>query len=1263
MASGTNTETSTARSASSCSTGEPSFRSGGNGGGVAFVFDGLVDDDVHELKPEVQGAGSGAVASEGKATTGRGSGGSRWSHVSTRAVLAASRDREKKAPRAPTGRAAVYGEEGRQGDRRISRAHGGEPGGQEDALAAVRAQGRMLLDQGKSIEEMEAFYLEKLSELKEAELKEAALKEAELTEAELTEVPGEAEAAEKLEEQQKDSRWKVLQLHALRQAEARRRSSTKKQQNARSGSLQKAPAPRAGGDSPSSLRGPRGAESTGTDLRSSKSGLRSSKQGQGLRASALGLHRSSKLGASQSSDMRRSSLSDLRRSSLLARRTSANNDGEGEELLRAFLGSVLGKRPSWRIIVDPDARWLPVWGLIQVLCAMYSFSVVLWRIAFRSGTQFMPDHPMTWSAACAIDWCCDLLLLSHMLLQLVLGFVDSSNNKVMDHRRISRAYVRSRSFMIHVIVLCPLDLFQLVQGQWVPACRLNKLVRVLELRSLLKHLLDAFRVRVHFQRLLWHILLMMLLSHTSACVYFMFGSLIDGFSRTSWSPPLEMLNETAAMQYFDSVYWSLGLMTGLADGCETHTRPRSRCYLLSARELTFMSPSGSDIPETGLESLFTLSVMMAGVFLFATIIGNVSTMVDELNENEGDFQTKLLLMSRMTKQHQLPRELEDRVMNYYTYQYKNHQGFDHFQMLQTLPAGLRTDILLKLTRTMIEQVPFFKGEAEGFFRSLVDRLKPQIASAGEALVRAGQITNEMYFVHRGEFDVLVGSPPVIVARLRQGNYFGEALTEAKPRAATIQARTFCDLFVLTQRALTEVLPYYPETEAKMHELVAKKLEEDRLKERQAKLTNTYGQRFIQLLRRRQQREATSRPKPRPNALTRAHTCNLAAIGRAAKSPQKLALPPPKPAVDLGQLAADRTKKGKTVTLAAPARPQTPPRLLMRQDTKKGAATFKLRALTSEIGGDMQHAEAFQKSIQSQNKVRSRTPWLARAIGVTRARSEDDYFFVVLPYGCMRQLWLLLMFLATTWNVCVVPYSIAFIWGFYKLTHGVGSRMPLSVYGPVLFVDLFADLTFVVDVFLSQRLAFVDDQGILVKDARVIRQQFFKTRLRRAICAAVTLDVVMLAAYDWCPLLRLNRLINFDKVFSLPLDLLQSFESSSNTSPKHTTMRISRLLFVFFAISHYIACLSMLVSAFGTPLASISYALQGSSQYPDGVVIHSAFPLYLRAIYFAVSNLTGLGRDVKPVTVPEHLLTLIVWCLGIFVFAYTIGTVRAADPAE
>ena len=91
----------------------------------------------------------------------------------------------------------------------------------------------------------------------------------------------------------------------------------------------------------------------------------------------------------------------------------------------------------------------------------------------------------------------------------------------------------------------------------------------------------------------------MLFSHTTACFYFMFGSIFDGFDHTSWSPPASLLNESDAIQYLDAVYWSFGLMTGLADG---------------------------DVPVSVPESIFTLIVMMIGIFLFAMIIGNVSTM-------------------------------------------------------------------------------------------------------------------------------------------------------------------------------------------------------------------------------------------------------------------------------------------------------------------------------------------------------------------------------------------------------------------------------------------------------------------------------------------------------------------------------------------------------------------------------------------------------------------------------------------------------------
>ena len=1104
---------------------------------------------------------------------------------------------------------------------------------------------------------------------------------------------------------------------------------------------------------------------------------------------------------------------------------AAQQDPEPEPERRSSIDSGLGahlesllRQRGKGLIVDPDRKWIKYWNSLQLLSAVYGYTVVIWRVAFRSGA---PMPRMSSDVTCAIDWATDALLYMHMALQLVIGYTDASNNKVLDSAKIVRRYLSSRRFPVHVLAGLPVDLLlQLWMWRWIPISRANRLLRVLELRGLLKHLLDAFRVRVHFQRLLWQLVMVMLFAHTIACGYFMFGSIFDGFDATSWSPPATMLDASDAIQYLDSVHWALGLMTGLADG---------------------------DVPVSAHESVFTLVVMMIGIFLFATIIGNVSTMIDELNENEGVFQTKLLYMSRMMRQHQLPPQLEDRVMNYYTYQYKNHQGFDNFEMLQTLPAGLRTDIMLQLTRSMIERVPFFEGVAEGFVRSLVDRLRPQIAAAGETIVRQGQLGNEMYFVHRGEFDVLVGSPPVIVAKLRQGNYFGEALIVNKPRAATVQASTFCDLFMLTRRALTEVLAYYPETAQKMNQLVADRLEEDRAKERQAELVHRYGKKLVELLRTRQKREAMRRKQsqmmkkasfrqvgggylktaasfranksfrfnPSPKSFSkkkvgqqpsdgviiggsggkggldlgdlateaeeedvegdeadeadeadveadveaksfpsrkpcsshdkeaeasrsapplrskstadpdmRRRSMRRRAISSEMPSPGSYSLsdgdgqtPPPPARSRVMQFAAamdgamdgrDSPEAGSVASAASgesslwqrhqrhhrcgggsgvtfggdtpsPVRPswvqkdakdddrpfeQRQASFIKRSSAFMGGSSpMSMRRLDSFRGGrngGQQDSPLKRKLAHDvETSKRSLTPWWLARIGVTKARSREDYFFVVLPHGLLRLLWLFVLLLAVTWNVVIVPYAIAFLWGHHKLGNGPGSALPLGHFSWALGPDYASDVVFLIDLLLHQRLAFIDDQGILVKDARIIGRRSRKHRLSTALAAVLPLDALFFCAYQWCPLLRLNRLLHMGKVLTVPPDLLQAFtytgEGRATISP-YTALRIYRLLCTFFAIAHYSACLSMLVAALGTPLRSVSFALEGDTLYPNGVVIQSSFKLYLRALYWAISSLTGLGRDIKPITVGEHLFTLTVWCLGIFVFAYTIGTV-------
>ena len=644
-------------------------------------------------------------------------------------------------------------------------------------------------------------------------------------------------------------------------------------------------------------------------------------------------------------------------------------------------------------------------------------------------------------------------------------------------------------------------------------------------------------------------------------------------------------------------------------------------------------------------------------------------MVDELNESEGVFQTKLLYMSRMMRQHQLPPALEERVMQYYTYQYRNHQGFDNFQMLRTLPAGLRTDIMLQLTRPMIERVPFFHAVGEGFVRSLVDRLAPQIAAAGETIVRQGQLGNEMYFVHRGEFGVLVGSPPVIVAKLRQGSYFGEGLIVSKPRTATVQARTFCDLFTLTRRALNEVLVYCaprvppplapratrtatrtqpvlrgpvrrrPETAAKMHELVAQRLEQDRAKERQASLVRKYGGKWIEALRQRQTRLALKRKQ----SFSRSGGGGGSGVGRASLRAVKSFAVAKSAALGDGAAGLSRGvsfrasrgdgDKGDGVSfkdgkgggeldldgLATDAEEQDDDddddddeaadggsgvgksgrpsgggggdgaRSRPSIDDQGGEASedpsfkdpsfkdgqsssFNTRQRASfspgssfsrspsnwRSHGGLSRAASFSAGaaglqgmgglLRRQDSTglrradhRSRTPWHLRAIGVARARSREDYFVVVLPHGGLRRLWLVLLLLAVVWNLFLVPYSIAFVWGHHKLTHGAAARPPLSAFGWLLAPDYLADAVFALDLLLCQRLAFVDDQGILIKDARAIGRRWRRAHLLHAVLAVLPADVLLLlCGAGWTPVLWLNRLLHAAKVFRVPPELLQSF---------------------------------------------------------------------------------------------------------------------------
>ncbi len=104
-------------------------------------------------------------------------------------------------------------------------------------------------------------------------------------------------------------------------------------------------------------------------------------------------------------------------------------------------------------------------------------------------------------------------------------------------------------------------------------------------------------------------------------------------------------------------------------------------------------------------------------------------------------------------------------------------------------------------------MPLFAGCSAVFLHGLALVLKPAVYAAGDTIFTKGEPGSEMYFVARGEVEVVDGA---VVSVLGEGGFFGEkSLLLSEPRSATVRARTQCDLYVLEKTDLMKVLRDHP----------------------------------------------------------------------------------------------------------------------------------------------------------------------------------------------------------------------------------------------------------------------------------------------------------------------------------------------------------------------------------------------------------------------------------------------------------------------
>uniref|UniRef100_A0A915PEP8 Cyclic nucleotide-binding domain-containing protein n=1 Tax=Setaria digitata TaxID=48799 RepID=A0A915PEP8_9BILA len=452
-------------------------------------------------------------------------------------------------------------------------------------------------------------------------------------------------------------------------------------------------------------------------------------------------------------------------------------------------------RRKWRYfwkewVLDTKDEFYYYWLSMVSFAYAYNLIVVVARSVFSDlGSGYY------WIAWIIADFVMDAIYVFDMFVRSRTGFLEQGL-LVRDISRITKLYLKSLQFKMDIISVLPLDLIlSLILFRPVPFIRFNRIIRYprfsdfvdrTETRSSMP---NAFRVFCVIANIV-------VIIHWNACIYFFISQMI-GLGTDGWvygtlnkqSLP-DGVKDTLARRYIYSFYWSTLILTTIGE-----------------------VPS----PKRNVEFVFVIMDLMCGVLIFATIVGNVGSVISNMSATRTEFQNKMDGIKQYMKLRKVSKELETRVMKWFDYLWEHKQSLSDQRVLKVLPDKLQTEIAMQVHFETLRRVRIFQDCEAGLLAELVLKLQQQIFSPGDYICRKGDIGREMYIVKRGKLQVVADDGIKVFATLQEGSVFGElsilniaGSKNGNRRTANVRSVGYTDLFALNKNDLWTALKEYPD---------------------------------------------------------------------------------------------------------------------------------------------------------------------------------------------------------------------------------------------------------------------------------------------------------------------------------------------------------------------------------------------------------------------------------------------------------------------
>ncbi|RVE46700.1 hypothetical protein evm_008663 [Chilo suppressalis] len=461
-----------------------------------------------------------------------------------------------------------------------------------------------------------------------------------------------------------------------------------------------------------------------------------------------------------------------------------------------------------KLAFDPTLPAHYHWLAVVSLAILYNVVFVIGRAVFWE----LDNLTSIWFG---LDYLCDTIYLVDTVIHVHEGYLEQGL-MVKDSKMLRRHYLKSDSWRYDLISLLPTDI---AYYWWQPgSCdskrlpcpvivRLNRLFRLPRMWEWFDRTETATSYPNAF-RICKVVMAILVLIHWNACLYFAISSAI-GFGTDNWVYNLTgARNETLAHQYIYSFYWSTLTLTTIGE-----------------------TPQ----PEIDAEYLFVVADFLAGVLIFATIVGNIGSMISNMNVARVEFQNKMDGVKQYMAFRKVSGELEARVIRWFAYTWAQSGALDEENVLSSLPDKLKAEIAIRVHLDTLRKVRIFQDCEPGLLEALVLKLRLQVFSPGDYICRKGDVGKEMYIVKRGRLQVVADDGKTVLATLSAGSVFGEVSVleiagnrTGNRRTANVRALGYSDLFCLAKRDLWEALADYPDARATLTERGCQLLRKDGL---------------------------------------------------------------------------------------------------------------------------------------------------------------------------------------------------------------------------------------------------------------------------------------------------------------------------------------------------------------------------------------------------------------------------------------------------